>query len=1040
MATAEVQDELAQLALSRLERDSVAAGSNCSSNRGPNPSISAHDYGDSHQANSGDLCSERWTEALRRCKEGLTARDYEIVGQFDSYDKLLSGLDNLHLPQQSGSAAARPGVSRLIFQVRDTVTPFRHVLVMFAMVMMPQTVATGIFWGLIYLVIESAARQDNAARNIAEMLSKIRRQLALLIKYSSTIKNNPEIGEDDKSEFKIVFIEILEALIYFWRDCVSFYGKFPPARFQPKDTKEWHNMEKSFANTMKEIDEAMVHLISFLGPTNGAPALRIGSAQQHSQAQEQQQEPNVFPIRQLPDTQTAIFIGRADILEDMSTYLQRPPQSRDDLAIYALCGMGGVGKTELAREYAYRHKHEFDAVFWVGAEQAESLRNAFTAIAVELHLEGAKIDGDPIHNLRLVHRWFRVTDRKWLVILDNVEKHSDVENYLPLDASRGSFIVTTRYVDQARFFKRHLKEVSKLTTPQAENLFLNLLFPQQQQESWSGHDNVTTAEAHLGDEDKAAVQYLLKDMDGLVLGIHQMATLIRYQDLTRDITKFCNRYKKHLPRLLKKQEGIKGHTLATLWAMTFKSVRARPDAWIMLGVLCCVQPDSIPKELFLPDDTEITTGRLAFCADEFDVDEEIDFLKGVGLVERRGDNTLSLHRLVQVAFLFLLERDEAQIMFNHASTLVNFFFPKQIKGRQLFEQRSVCQRWAQHGQTLSDLFERLGAVGMPLQHTPAFVELMTNCAWYMHEVGNWRDTLGLIRIALSACEGKDDLARAHLLNTASQTHFYLNDTVECRKAVAESRRLREELCDPNDEELANTYLNYGNLEGAEGRQDEAIQYFEKSISIRKNIRGAEVMVGVCYLTIARALWNKVEYEGCDKYLDLSQSVFEEHLGKSAYNVLYVHYLRGNLQLSRGELKEAKASYNACLAKLLEDTPSDPKVSTVYFKIGTADFRLGNLLAALEALSKGLAITRLRGVDGRGEEARILRREAQVLEVAMPLNAGSPLLELADMADPQLLHGTADQLRRRLEGDKFRVYLTQEEEEAAFDMLLGAFDR
>ncbi|KAK0703361.1 hypothetical protein B0T26DRAFT_756924 [Lasiosphaeria miniovina] len=102
----------------------------------------------------------------------------------------------------------------------------------------------------------------------------------------------------------------------------------------------------------------------------------------YPQAQEQQ-EPNVFSMRQLPDTQVAIFIGR-------------------------------VGKTELAREYAYKYKHEFDAVFGVGAKRAESPRNASTTIALELHPEGAKVHGDPIHNLGLVHRWFRVTNRRWL--------------------------------------------------------------------------------------------------------------------------------------------------------------------------------------------------------------------------------------------------------------------------------------------------------------------------------------------------------------------------------------------------------------------------------------------------------------------------------------------------------------------------------------------------------------------------------------------------------------------------------------------------
>jgi tetratricopeptide (TPR) repeat protein len=155
----------------------------------------------------------------------------------------------------------------------------------------------------------------------------------------------------------------------------------------------------------------------------------------------------------------------------------------------------------------------------------------------------------------------------------------------------------------------------------------------------------------------------------------------------------------------------------------------------------------------------------------------------------------------------------------------------------------------------------------------------------MYEAGHWRETLGLINIALDACEGKNDLARSHLLNTAAMTHFYLNDLAQCREALAESRTIREALYDMVDEELANTYLNYGNLEGAEGKEDEAIVYFERSIAIRRNIANAEVMIAVCHLTIARALLNKGDYDGCEVWMDKSEKAFVEKLGEQAHNLL-----------------------------------------------------------------------------------------------------------------------------------------------------------
>jgi TolA-binding protein len=60
----------------------------------------------------------------------------------------------------------------------------------------------------------------------------------------------------------------------------------------------------------------------------------------------------------------------------------------------------------------------------------------------------------------------------------------------------------------------------------------------------------------------------------------------------------------------------------------------------------------------------------------------------------------------------------------------------------------------------------------------------------------------------------------------------------------------------------------------------------------------------------------------------------------------VHYLRGNLHLARGQLQEAKAAYTASLNRLLEVSPTQPKVPAIYYKLGTVALRLRNYTEAL----------------------------------------------------------------------------------------------
>ena len=164
-------------------------------------------------------------------------------------------------------------------------------------------------------------------------------------------------------------------------------------------------MEKSFTDTMAKIVEAMEYLETFLKAdivpaTQKSPAAKTGGA---------------LPLISIPESQTDVFFGREDILQELERCLVGESKTRDALPIVTLWGIGGVGKTEIAHQYArryiQRYKGKVDVVIWLGAERSDLLRNAFSKVAVELCLKEADIRGDPAHNLVLVHRWLRVESK-----------------------------------------------------------------------------------------------------------------------------------------------------------------------------------------------------------------------------------------------------------------------------------------------------------------------------------------------------------------------------------------------------------------------------------------------------------------------------------------------------------------------------------------------------------------------------------------------------------------------------------------------------
>ena len=57
------------------------------------------------------------------------------------------------------------------------------------------------------------------------------------------------------------------------------------------------------------------------------------------------------------------------------------------MTVTSVRGMGGVGKTQLANEYAYRHATDYDVVWWIAAEEPALIPYQFTALAIRLGLE-----------------------------------------------------------------------------------------------------------------------------------------------------------------------------------------------------------------------------------------------------------------------------------------------------------------------------------------------------------------------------------------------------------------------------------------------------------------------------------------------------------------------------------------------------------------------------------------------------------------------------------------------------------------------------
>ena len=125
----------------------------------------------------------------------------------------------------------------------------------------------------------------------------------------------------------------------------------------------------------------------------------------------------------VPLSRNPYFTGREGILEALHTQLG-VDQAVALTQSSALHGLGGVGKSQIALEYAYRHALEYSAVFWIGAETDEQIVVSLLRIAEVLKLP----EREGQHQQRVVtaiQRWLS-THGKWLLIWDNVEDRKSV--------------------------------------------------------------------------------------------------------------------------------------------------------------------------------------------------------------------------------------------------------------------------------------------------------------------------------------------------------------------------------------------------------------------------------------------------------------------------------------------------------------------------------------------------------------------------------------------------------------------------------------
>ncbi|MDJ0462625.1 FxSxx-COOH system tetratricopeptide repeat protein [Streptomyces sp. H27-C3] len=182
-------------------------------------------------------------------------------------------------------------------------------------------------------------------------------------------------------------------------------------------------------------------------PKSGGPPVSTVPAPAQSQAQPSPAGGGARPAMpavwgNMPP-RNLVFTGREELLVSLECGLREGPTA---VLPHALHGMGGVGKSQLALEYVYRHAAEYEVVCWIPAERPTQIQQAFVELARRLHLP---VSSEAITAVPAVLEALRTGNPygKWLLVFDNAESPGAVQEYFPSTPEGGpvgSVIVTSR--------------------------------------------------------------------------------------------------------------------------------------------------------------------------------------------------------------------------------------------------------------------------------------------------------------------------------------------------------------------------------------------------------------------------------------------------------------------------------------------------------------------------------------------------------------------------------------------------------------------
>ena len=587
-----------------------------------------------------------------------------------------------------------------------------------------------------------------------------------------------------------------------------------------------------------------------------------------SHAPEHPSFPGALPaVWNIPYPRNPYFTGREEVLHRLAASL-RTGETVGISQPQAVHGLGGVGKTQIALEYAYRYYQHYDAVLWTRADTQEALISGFVVFASLLELPEQE-EHDQLKIVQAVKGWL-TSHTRWLLLLDNADDLTLVRDFLP-PGGRGHTLLTTRASSMGKL--AHALEVDALDSKPGALLLL------RRTERLAPDASLEQAT----ESERAIAISISQELGGLPLALDQAGAYI--EETQCSLADYLQFYRTQRAELLKARGGLvldHPEPVATTWSLSFAQVEKRSAAAAdLLRVCAFLHPDAIPEEIITEGAPALGPNLQAVEESPLVFNQAIGVLLSYSLLKRKpGEHLLSLHRLVQAVLKDGMDELTSHQWAERVVQAVNQTLPADVD----YGPYSRYERCLPHAQECAQLIEQ--------EHLTSFA-----ARWLPYQTG-----------------------------------IYLREQARYAEAEAffqQSLQIMEQVFGPDHPDVANSLIGLAVLYSEQGKYAEAEPLYQRALRIQEQTLGPDHPdVAYPLLNLASLYKEQGKYAEAEPLYQRCLHIREQALGSDYPDVAYPLYGLANLYSEQGKNIEAESMYQRALVILEQAFGQDhPQVAS-----------------------------------------------------------------------------------------------------------------